>query len=121
VQNNKPILRHPDTGKDLRSLRVPQWQTLLELACACADMTGLGYLGVDLVLDRRRGPMLLELNARPGLSIQLAKGGARLPRLRRVDALDQVAHWPIARRTASACRQFGVTDAAGPNAVSSAA
>lgn len=121
VQNNKPILRHPDTGKDLRSLRVPQWQTLLELACACADMTGLGYLGVDLVLDRRRGPMLLELNARPGLSIQLANGAGLLPRLRRIEALEHVAHWPIARRIDYARQHFGVTDAAGPNAVSSAA
>jgi D-alanine-D-alanine ligase-like ATP-grasp enzyme len=35
-------------------------------------MTGLDYLGVDIVLDRLRGPMLLELNARPGLAIQVA-------------------------------------------------
>ena len=30
------------------------------------------YLGVDIVLARDRGPLVLEINARPGLSIQLA-------------------------------------------------
>ncbi len=29
-------------------------------------------LGADIVIDRNRGPMLLELNARPGLAIQVA-------------------------------------------------
>ena len=37
-------------------------------------MTGLGYLGADIVLDKYRGPMMLELNARPGLAIQIANG-----------------------------------------------
>jgi hypothetical protein len=32
--------------------------------------------------------MLLELNARPGLSIQIANGRGLLPRLRRIEALD---------------------------------
>jgi len=38
------------------------------------EMTGLGYLGTDMVLDRKHGPMLLELNARPGLAIQMTNG-----------------------------------------------
>lgn len=37
-------------------------------------MTGLGYLGADIVLDADKGPMMLELNARPGLAIQIANG-----------------------------------------------
>jgi hypothetical protein len=50
-------------------------------------MTGLGYLGADIVLDRDNRPMLLELNARPGLSIQAANGAGLLPRLRHIEGL----------------------------------
>jgi predicted ATP-grasp superfamily ATP-dependent carboligase len=34
------------------------------------DLTSLGYLGVDVVLDAHYGPLMLELNARPGISIR---------------------------------------------------
>jgi D-alanine-D-alanine ligase-like ATP-grasp enzyme len=44
-------------------------------------MTGLGYIGADIVLDRLRGPVLLELNARPGLAIQVANQCGLLHRL----------------------------------------
>jgi D-alanine-D-alanine ligase-like ATP-grasp enzyme len=50
-------------------------------------MTGLGYLGADVVIDRMRGPVLLELNARPGLAIQLANQDGLRARLRRLDAV----------------------------------
>ena len=49
-------------------------------------MTGLGYLGTDMVLDRDRGPMLLELNARPGLAIQMANGEGLRRRLDLIEA-----------------------------------
>jgi alpha-L-glutamate ligase-like protein len=88
VQADSPIRLHPDTGKDLFALSVPHWPHLLRLAASCYSMSGLGYLGADLVLDRYRGPMLLELNARPGLSIQIANGIGLLPRLRAIDQLD---------------------------------
>jgi len=42
------------------------------MAIACADTVGLGYLGVDIVMDRDLGPLMLELNARPGLNVQIA-------------------------------------------------
>lgn len=72
VQHNKPIQYHPDTGADLMTLEVPDWKTHLEIAAKGFDMTGLGYLGADIVLDKKMGPMVLELNARPGLAIQIA-------------------------------------------------
>ncbi len=72
VQFNRLVRRHPDTGADLLDLEVPDWERILDLAARCVEMTGLGYLGADIVLDRFRGPMLLELNARPGLAIQVA-------------------------------------------------
>ncbi|MBR1648060.1 MAG: alpha-L-glutamate ligase-like protein [Alphaproteobacteria bacterium] len=74
VQHNRPIAFHPDTKADLMGLKVPFWREHLEIAVKGFDMTGLGYLGADIVLDKFRGPMMLELNARPGLAIQIANG-----------------------------------------------
>ena len=72
VQHNKPIFFHPDTNADLMQLQVPFWREHLEIAVKGYEMTKLGYLGADIVLDKFRGPMMLELNARPGLAIQIA-------------------------------------------------
>ena len=72
VQNGVVVTEHPDTGAVLTTLKVPHWDRILELAASCNALTGLGYIGADVVLDRQRGPMLLELNARPGLAIQVA-------------------------------------------------
>lgn len=72
VQHGILVETHPDTGASFLALELPQWEKILDLAARCVEMTGLGYLGADIVLDRERGPMLLELNARPGLAIQVA-------------------------------------------------
>ena len=50
-------------------------------------MSELGYLGTDMVLDQHRGPLMLELNARPGLAIQIANGMGILPRLQHVEKM----------------------------------
>lgn len=72
VQHNQLVEAHPDTGACFQSLQIPHWERILDLAASCVELTGLGYLGADIVLDREQGPMLLELNARPGLAIQVA-------------------------------------------------
>ncbi len=72
VIGNDRVSEHPDTGAAIRGLQIPQWEYLLGFAARCYELTGLGYLGVDIVIDRDKGPMLLELNARPGLNIQIA-------------------------------------------------
>lgn len=87
VQFGRPVTEHPDTRKPLRELHIPDWRNMLILASRCYEMTELGYIGVDLVLDARRGPELLELNARPGLAIQVANGRGLLPRLRHIETL----------------------------------
>ena len=51
----------------------------------------MGYLGVDIVLDRKQGPMLLEANARPGLAIQIANGQGLIPRFEAVDRALELA------------------------------
>jgi alpha-L-glutamate ligase-like protein len=81
------VREHPDTGGELAGIRISHWDEILAMAARCTDMVGLGYLGVDIVLDRDLGPLMLELNARPGLSIQLATRIGLLPRLRYVESL----------------------------------
>ena len=85
VMNNLPIEKHPDTGVDLLGLKVPLWREHLEIASKAYEMTGLGYLGADIVLDKERGPMMLELNARPGLAIQIANLIGLSRRLKEID------------------------------------
>lgn len=109
VQFGQPVTHHPDTGQRLSELQIPYWQELLNLAARCHEMTGLGYLGTDIVIDRDHGPMLLELNARPGLSIQLANGAGLRPRLKRIDALsDAQTRIPAHKRVQRSQEWFGV-------------
>ncbi|MBM4055157.1 MAG: alpha-L-glutamate ligase-like protein [Planctomycetes bacterium] len=82
---NDVITEHPDTGVEISGICLPNWQNLLNLAARCYELSGLGYQGVDIVIDRNKGPMLLELNARPGLNIQIANQKGLLPRLKLVE------------------------------------
>lgn len=81
---HKIIWKHPDTSQDLKGLVVPYWNEILEMAIRCQEVTKIGYLGADIAIDEKYGPLILELNARPGLEIQnvnLAPLGSRLRRL----------------------------------------
>lgn len=66
--------RHPDTRAPLVGVELPDWATILEIAVRSAAAVPLGYLGVDIGLDARRGPVVLEINKRPGLEIQNVLG-----------------------------------------------
>lgn len=79
----RPCRHHPDTGAALIGLRVPAWEHALETAAACADVTGLGYAGADIVFDRTLGPLVLEVNARPGLEIQNVRSRGLRPEILR--------------------------------------
>jgi alpha-L-glutamate ligase-like protein len=106
VCNDRAVEEHPDTGADVAGIEVPGWAQMLDIAARCRDMTGLDFLGVDMVLDRDRGPLLLELNARPGLAIQIANAkGLR----HRLDRIDEVADGfeNSAQRIAFAREQLG--------------
>lgn len=90
VQRNRFVAQHPDTGQALVGHQVPYWEQVLEMSRRVARAVGLGYVGVDIVIDARQGPLLLEANARPGLAIQIANGKGLLPRLREIDRLPTV-------------------------------
>lgn len=81
VHNNRAVSRHPDTGAELRGVAVPEWERVLSIARQAGEAVGMGYLGIDLVLDVDRGPLVLEANARPGLAIQIANGAGIEARL----------------------------------------
>lgn len=108
VQRNRPLETHPDTGRAFADLVIPDWESLLHLAASCYEMTRLGYMGCDIVLDRQRGPQVLELNARPGLAIQTANGSGLRPRLRVIESLPEEAlDWAPANRVQFARERFG--------------
>jgi alpha-L-glutamate ligase-like protein len=86
VLYTQPIRRHPDTGLPLIGRQIPQFEAVLEYAVAASDQTELGYVGADVVVDAVQGAMILELNARPGLAVQLANSAGLLPRIAAVDA-----------------------------------
>jgi alpha-L-glutamate ligase-like protein len=79
VRRDRAVSVHPDTAKPLGDVVIPRWQETLQAAEKLAGAIGLGYLGVDLVLDEVRGPVVLEANGRPGLGIQIANRRGLLP------------------------------------------
>lgn len=87
VLGNDVVDEHPDTGALIGVLEIPQWDFILESAARSYDVTGLGYLGVDMVIDRDLGPLILEMNARPGLNIQIANRAGLIGRTRRIDTI----------------------------------
>lgn len=81
IHHGRPVTIHPDLGIELIGIQMPDWDTILHMAVTCQEMTGLGYLGVDIMIDKDIGPLMIEVNARPGLAIQMANGIGLLKRL----------------------------------------
>jgi alpha-L-glutamate ligase-like protein len=109
VQFSKRIHCHPDTGRVLNEIEISNWRELLVLAAGCCDMTGLGYIGADIVLDKYCGPQLLELNARPGLTIQIANNQGLLPRLRQIEVLAKKRNISAQQRVDFVMAEFAAT------------
>ncbi|MEH6822445.1 MAG: alpha-L-glutamate ligase-like protein [Motiliproteus sp.] len=87
VQNGNLVDHHPDTEQAFNKLQISHWENILHLSARCYELSGLGYLGCDVVLDRDKGPLILELNARPGLAIQIANQRGLKTRLLHVEKL----------------------------------
>ncbi len=83
---NTKISKHPDTYNAVANIQIPQWDNFMELAAGCYEISQLGYIGVDMVLDQDLGPLMLELNARPGLNIQISNNTGLSQRLRAIEA-----------------------------------
>ena len=107
VSHNSVVRQHPDTLADITGVLIPSFDRMLDIAAGCNEMTRLGYVGVDLVLDRSKGPLMLELNARPwpqhpDRQPRRARRAARSRRPR------QRRRLPRAERIAFAKEAFGV-------------
>jgi alpha-L-glutamate ligase-like protein len=82
-----PSPEHPDTGAPLLGRQLPKWDEILEVAAEAQSLAGIGYAGVDIALDAKRGPVVMEVNRRPGLEIQNANAAGLLRRLRMIEQL----------------------------------
>ncbi len=88
VQGKSKIIEYaPDTRMLLSGIVIPFWKEMLELAVKAQEISGLGFLGADIAIDKERGPVFLEINARAGLSIQIANLEGLKERLERVSGL----------------------------------
>ena len=69
----------------MRNFEIPGWNRILEIAVKSQEVSEIGYLGVDITLDKDKGPMVLELNAQPGLEIQNANQAPLRSRIARIE------------------------------------
>ncbi len=109
VSQNDIIDYHPDTLAPISGITIPHWDKILNVACSCYELTGLGYLGVDIVLDKIQGPLMLELNARPGLNIQIANRDGGLKRYRQIEVHAAKYKEGVLARIAYSKQQFSET------------
>ncbi len=105
VLDDLMVEEHPDTGALVAGLEIPMWDFILESSARGYDVTGLGYLGVDMVIDAERGPLILEMNARPGLNIQIANCSGLSNRVTRIEEIYDETATP-AERAAIAREEF---------------
>ena len=105
VLDDMLIEEHPDTGALVAGIKIPQWDFILESSARGYEVTGLGYLGVDMVIDAERGPLILEMNARPGLNIQIANCTGLANRVARIEEIYSATATPE-ERAAIARQEF---------------
>jgi len=86
-EHSRSIERIPKTRLFLSGIKIPYWKEMLHMAIEAQEVSGLGFLGADVAVDREKGPVFLELNARPGLQIQIANQSGLKDRLLRVQGL----------------------------------
>jgi len=105
VHHGTPIEFFPGTRRKLRGVQIPEWESILETAILASRAIGLGYMAADIVLQpvlrkqelgmRKQEvetvPMILEVNAQPGLKIQIANRAGLKERLTRVKGLKIVS------------------------------
>lgn len=73
---------------DIRGIVLPEWDNILSLAVKVQQVTKIGYLGCDIVLDEDDGPLLLEMNIRAWLEVQVANLAPLKSRLKRVEGIE---------------------------------
>ncbi len=86
TQHSKIVKSVPWVG-DVRGLVLPDWDKMLEMSVRVQKETNIWYLGCDIVMDHKEGPLLLEINIRPWIAIQIANMARLKDRLERVEGI----------------------------------
>jgi len=81
------LIKELPHGGSPSGIAIPYWEEMLLVSSRIQQVTNIGYLAVDLTLDEEQGPVLLEVNARAGLSVQIANLAPLRSRLERVRGL----------------------------------
>ncbi len=84
---NKIIDELPDGLPSIKGFKIPYWDEILFIASQVQLTTNLGYLAVDIAIDKNTGPVLLEINARAGLAVQIANLAPLRKRLERIEGV----------------------------------
>ncbi len=89
VWHDGPIKYFPGSSRKVNGILVPFWTLVLQTAVKIQfKRPGLAYFGVDILLDKDEGPMVIEINDQPGLAIQIANRAGLKRRLERVEGLE---------------------------------
>ena len=88
VSLGKSVRNIPGKKIKVRGIKIPNWKKILEVATEAQQTSRLGFVGIDIVLDENQGPLVLEINARPGLDIQIANKDSLRTRMERVASMD---------------------------------
>lgn len=83
----KSIEYIPGTKLHASGVKIPYWNKILTYAIQAQEITKLNFAAIDFLIDSENGPMIVEMNARPGLSIQLANDDGLRWRLRKATGL----------------------------------
>ncbi len=94
TQHSQIVKSVPGIG-DVRGLVLPDWDKMLEMSVRVQKETNIGYLGCDIVMDDSEWPLLLEINIRPWIAIQIANMARLKDRLERVEGIfiNSVEKW----------------------------
>lgn len=88
ITHKKKIVEElPDGLGGIKGLKIPFWDEILEIASKVQLITNLGYLAADICIDKNSGPVLLEINARAGLDVQIANLAPLRKRLQRIEGV----------------------------------
>ena len=87
VVGNQPVVTIPGSKTKVRGIKIPYWDDILRISVEAQRISKLGFTGIDIVIDDDHGPLVLEINSRPGLSIQIANRASLRTRLERIENL----------------------------------
>jgi alpha-L-glutamate ligase-like protein len=82
-----PIEFVPGTKLRFQGVKIPYWNKILTYACQTLKACQLNFGAVDFLLDNEQGPVVVEINARPGLSIQIVNRDGLKWRLEKIRGL----------------------------------